>query len=160
MIEAYKQNEEQMIELYKRLPEKSKRQYAAIEALKLGYGGISYVANLFKCSPKTIRLGIKELNEEDEHPERNRRVGGGRKQILDKNPAINEVFLRLLKEHTAGDPMDESVKWSNLSCEDIRSRLADEGIKVSRNIVKKLLKKRLCQTQGIEKESGGRPQEP
>jgi len=141
MIEAYKQNEAQMMELYNRLSEKPKRQYAAIEALKLGYGGTSYIASLFGCSPKTIRLGIKELNREEEHPERDRKPGGGRKQVLDKNPVINEVFLRLLKEHTAGDPMDEFVKWTNLSCEEIRSLLAEEGIKVSRNIVKKLLKK-------------------
>lgn len=50
-------------------------------------------------------------------------------------------FIHLLKEHTAGDPMDEKVKWTNLSCSDIASLLAKKGFKVSRNIVRKLLKK-------------------
>ncbi|MCX7088138.1 MAG: hypothetical protein NTV00_08820 [Methylococcales bacterium] len=37
--------------------------------------------------------------------------------------------------------MDETKKWTNLSCAKIGSLLAEEGFKVSRNIVRKLLKK-------------------
>ncbi len=131
-----------MQEMYKRLPEKKRRLYAGIEALKLPYGGISYIARLFNCARDTVMLGIKELNEEETLPEgRNRKKGGGRKAILDKEPDINDEFLLLLKEHTAGDPMDEKVKWTNLSCTEISSHLAEKGFKVSRNIVRKLLKK-------------------
>jgi hypothetical protein len=54
---------------------------------------------------------------------------------------INDVFLSVLKEHTAGDPMDEKVKWTNLTKADIAAELVKKGFKVSRNIVKKLLKK-------------------
>jgi hypothetical protein len=50
-------------------------------------------------------------------------------------PDINDVFLSILKEHTAGDPMDETKKWTNLTCAKIGSLLAEEGFKVSRNIV-------------------------
>jgi len=32
---------------------------------------------------------------------------------------IFAIFLLLLKEHTAGDPMDEKVKWTDLTCADI-----------------------------------------
>jgi len=39
--------EVQMQELHNRLPEKSRRLYAGIEALKLPYGGVSYIARLF-----------------------------------------------------------------------------------------------------------------
>jgi hypothetical protein len=46
-----------------------------------------------------------------------------------------------LKDHTAGDPMDEKVKWTDLTCADISSLLATKGFKVSRNIVRKLLRK-------------------
>jgi len=49
--------------------------------------------------------------------------------------------LSILKEHTAGDPMDEAKKWTNLTCAKIGSLLAEEDFKVSRNIVRKLLKK-------------------
>ena len=71
---------------------------------------------------------------------RDRKAGGGRKQVIEKQADINEVFLSILKEHTAGDPMDEKVKWTNLTKADIAAELAKNGFKVSRNIVKKLLK--------------------
>ena len=41
MIKPYtKEIEVQMLELYSRLPERSRRLYAGVEALKLPYGGI------------------------------------------------------------------------------------------------------------------------
>ncbi len=114
--------------------------YAGVEASKLGRGGVSYIARLFNCSRNTILRGITELDEEDVLEKRNRKTGGGRSPILLKPPDINNVFLQLLKEHTAGDPMNEKIKWTNLSCSDIASLLTKEGFKVSRNIVRKLLK--------------------
>jgi transposase len=143
MLPAYsKELEQQMQELYRRLSEKNKRQYAAIEALKLSYGGISYIAKLFGCSRDTIRTGIKELGQEDKLPgNRNRKVGGGRKSALDSHEGIDELFLTILQEHTVSDPMNEQVKWTNLSVEAIRKRLQEGGVTVSRNIVRKLLKK-------------------
>jgi transposase len=143
MLPGYsKELEKQMQELYRRLSEKNKRQYAAIEALKLSHGGISYIAKLFGCSRDTIRVGIKELGQEDELPgNRNRKAGGGRKSALASHEAIDELFLAILQDHTAGDPMNEQVKWTNLSVEAIKQRLKKAGITVSRNIVRKLLKK-------------------
>lgn len=135
------ETETRMQELYTRLPEKNRRLYAGVEASKLDRGGVSYIANLFNCSRNTILRGIKELGEEDVLENRNRESGGGRCPVLVKTPDINAIFLHLLKEHTAGDPMDEKVKWTNLSCSDIASLLANKGFKVSRNIVRKLLKK-------------------
>jgi len=48
---------------YDNLSEKDKRHYAAVEALKLGHGGITYVSNLFDISVKTIQRGIDELQK-------------------------------------------------------------------------------------------------
>lgn len=143
MIEPYTTEiEAQMQELHNRLSEKNKRLYAGIEALKLPYGGVSYIARLFNCSRDTILRGIKELNFEPTlAPNRDRKVGGGRKSTLEKNLDIDEVFLMLLKENTAGEPMDEKVKWTNLTGAEIAGLLSREGFKVSRNIVRKLLKK-------------------
>ncbi len=142
MIEAYPQKiETQMQELYNRLLEKHKRLYAGIEALKLAYGGVTYIAKLFNCSRNTIKHGLEELGAEEILPRiRNRKKGGGRKAILDKEPDINEVFLCLIKEHTAGNPMDETQKWTNLTRANMSDLLAREGFKVSRNVVRKLLK--------------------
>ena len=81
----YNQEIERKMELhFTQLSEKAKRHYAAIEAAKLGYGGIKYISNLFKISEYRIRTGIKELA----HPElldsipkgKQRRLGGGRKK--------------------------------------------------------------------------------
>ena len=49
--------------------------------------------------------------------------------MLEKQPDINEVFLRLIKEYTAGEPMDETKKWTNLSRREIGSLLAEKGLK-------------------------------
>ncbi len=101
-----------MQELYNRLSEKNRRLYAGIEALKLPYGGVSYIARLFGCSRDTVLRGIKELKEEETvEQNRDRQPGGGRKPVLEKHLEIDEVFLIILKEHTAGEPMDEKVKW-------------------------------------------------
>ena len=45
------------------LTEKDRRRYAAIEAAKLGYGGIEYVAHVLGCDPKTIRQGQDDLDQ-------------------------------------------------------------------------------------------------
>ena len=134
--------EKQMQEMFGRLSEKDKRLYAGVEALKFPYGGISYIAQLFACSRNTILRGIIELGGKETIPrKRDRKAGGGRKQVIEKQADINDVFLSILKEHTAGDPMDEKVKWTNLTKADIAAELTKKGFKVSRNIVKKLLKK-------------------
>ncbi len=48
---------------YDGLSEKDKRHYAAVEAAKLGHGGINYIANLFSCCRQTISAGIEELKK-------------------------------------------------------------------------------------------------
>jgi hypothetical protein len=58
--------ERQMMRLFESLGEKDRRRYAAIEATKLGHGGIEYIAGVLKCDPKTIRLGQTELEGTDE----------------------------------------------------------------------------------------------
>ncbi len=50
-----------MQRLFDSLKENDRRRYAAIEAAKLGHGGIEYVAGVLGCDPKTIRLGLGEL---------------------------------------------------------------------------------------------------
>ena len=39
------------------LPQKWMDRYAAVEAGKLGRGGVAYIARLFGCDPDTIRRG-------------------------------------------------------------------------------------------------------
>ena len=51
-VEARKQN------FYCSLSEKDRRRYAAVEAEKIGYGGVTYASELFGCDAKTIQSGI------------------------------------------------------------------------------------------------------
>jgi hypothetical protein len=55
-----------MKRLFGSLKENDRRRYAAIEAAKLGHGGIEYVADVLGCDPKTIRLGLGELEGGDD----------------------------------------------------------------------------------------------
>ena len=66
-MEAYPVDVEvKMKRLFNWLSEKDRRRYAAVEAAKLGHGGVEYVARIFSCDPKTIRQGLKELEEPDD----------------------------------------------------------------------------------------------
>jgi hypothetical protein len=50
-------------------------------------------------------------------------------------------FLEALREHTAGDPMREAVKWTDLTRREISRRLAERGTPAGKRVVKQLLKK-------------------
>lgn len=76
--------EDKMVLYFSSLNEKDQRHYAAVEAIKLGFGGQKYLSKLFGISPFRIRSGIKELNDAGllgEIPTgKQRRPGGGRKK--------------------------------------------------------------------------------
>jgi hypothetical protein len=62
MVRTYSPTiEKQMQSYYESLSEKDSRRYAAVEAKKLGYGGVSYTSRLFGCNYRTIVKGIEEL---------------------------------------------------------------------------------------------------
>jgi hypothetical protein len=81
-MEAYSANvETKMQRLYEWLSEKDRRRYAAVEAAKLGHGGMEYIARVLSCDPKTIRQGLKELDESEDPA-----AGRVRKKGLDADP--------------------------------------------------------------------------
>ena len=65
----------------------------------------------------------------------------GEKVIKQNIPNINEAFLAVVYDYTAGDPMDENIRWTHLTHQQIADKLKEEGIEVSRKIVKQLFKK-------------------
>ena len=70
-----------MKKYYDCLAENMRRRYAAIEVIKLGYGGQKYISEILKIDPETILKGIKELEDESSlEAERIRAIGGGRKK--------------------------------------------------------------------------------
>ena len=131
-----------MKQVYERFSEKDKRLYAAMEVQKLPYGGLSYISNILDCAPNTIYLGISELDHSKDRPlDRIRRPGGGRKRIIETTDQINEVFLEVIKEHTAGDPMNEKLIWTDLNPIRISELIGKQGMKISPYVVEQLLKK-------------------
>jgi hypothetical protein len=131
-----------MQRLFATLSEKDRRRYAAVEAAKLGHGGVGYIAKLFDIDPKSVRRGLRELEQTDDPAgQRVRKAGGGRKSTLEHGPQLEDNFLRLLAEFTAGDPMREGVLWTNLSRREISRRLREMGTPASRHTVRKLMKK-------------------
>jgi hypothetical protein len=69
-----------MKHFYESLSEKDRRRYAAVEAEKIGYGGISYIAELFGCDPKTIQSGIDDIDQLPADPAKGRIRKKGRKK--------------------------------------------------------------------------------
>jgi hypothetical protein len=57
--------EQAMLITYASLNERQRRLFAAAEAIKLGHGGIAYVARLFDCHRKTIQRGLAALQSEE-----------------------------------------------------------------------------------------------
>ena len=72
--------ERMMKRLFDSLNESDRRRYAAIEVVKLGHGGIEYMARILDCDPKTIRRGLEELGGGDDLD-----TGRTRKKGVDAN---------------------------------------------------------------------------
>jgi len=147
--------EQKMQSFYNTLSEKDKRHCAAIKALKLGYGGIICISDALGCSRNTVARGIKELDNENADINCNQRIrkpGGGRKSYEHHIEDIDKKFLNVLKDYTAGDPMDDYVLWTNPVQQEISDLLFEEyGIRVSRTVISKLLKKHNCKRRKAQK---------
>jgi hypothetical protein len=132
--------------LYRSLRENDRRRYAAVEAAKLGHGGLDYLAALLGCDPKTIRRGQEDLQQladgdlEDITPdERVRRQGGGRKPATESLPDLRSSFHAVLEDHTAGDPMRQQVIWTDLTPREIGEALMEKDLYVSERVIRQLL---------------------
>jgi hypothetical protein len=75
--------EEAMRYTFSTLNERQRRLFAASEALKLGYGGIAYIAQLLDCHRRTIERGLNELRHPDSllPPHRARKKGVAAKAV-------------------------------------------------------------------------------
>ena len=134
--------EARMRNFYNSLSEKDRRRYAAIEVTKLGYGGAIYISHILQCDDKTITRGQVELDTElSSETKRVRREGAGRKYVLATTEGLDDAFLEIVKNNTAGSPMDETIKWTNLSRPIIAEKLDEQGFKVSVTVVDQLLEK-------------------
>ena len=121
------------------LDERGRRMWAAIEARSLGRGGIVAVAIATGISDRTIRTGIKDLDSpEPLAPDRQRRMGGGRKSLTDEQPGLLEALDKMINPTTRGDPMSP-LRWTCKSTRTLAAALCKQGYIVSPSTVRGLL---------------------
>lgn len=139
---GYDPGHEQLMRCFSRsLPEDHRRRYAAVEAQKIGYGGVAYVARVLGMSRATIYTALRELEELDDDnpqrpsgdPQRVRRSGAGRPSRIETDPDAQEAFHEVMEAHSAGSPTDERVRWSDLNPGRLTQELLERGIAISRN---------------------------
>jgi len=143
------------------LTERSRRLWAASEAMSLGHGGIALVERATGISRSTIARGIREVRsgESDElAPERTRRPGGGRKRTTDKDPTLLGDLDALVEPATLGDP-EGPLRWTSKSLRHLADELQAMGHEVSYRLVARLLKESGYSLQANRKTREGRQHE-
>jgi transposase len=122
------------------LDERGRRRWAASEAISLGRGGIAAIAVATGISDRTIRNGIRELNDRNPLPaDRQRRPGGGRKSREDEQSGLVAALERLVEPETRGDPQSP-LRWTCKSTRVLACALQADGFEVSYRKVGQLLK--------------------
>lgn len=122
------------------LNERQARIYLSAEAQSIGWGGKSKIAQLSSVTRRTIAKGETEsLLKEDNAPQtRIRKVGGGRKKVIEHHPEILQAIEDIVSPHTMGDPMNPLI-WTSKSIRKITAELLVLGYKVSHEVVRQCL---------------------
>jgi Rhodopirellula transposase DDE domain len=128
------------------MDERLHRLWAASEALALGWGGITRVAQATGLSQTTIRAGIAELKgpqsvegEGTNEATRIRRRGGGRKPLSQTDRTLCQDLKALVDPATRGDPQSP-LCWTCKSTRNLADALIEKGHSVSHQTVERLLK--------------------
>src|ERR1700677_3799690 len=126
------------------MSERMRRNWAAAEALEIGWGGVSAVVSATGLSHNTIDLGVRELKEgvsSDllENPRgRVRRAGGGRKPVTQCDTSLLRALESLVDPVTRGDPQSP-LRWTCKSNRKLAEELQEQGHSVGYRTVAVLL---------------------
>jgi hypothetical protein len=120
------------------LDERSKRLWAAAEAISLGYGGTEAVVRATGIAATTIRRGIADLRAGEVFEGRVRRAGAGRKRIADADAKALEDLDRLADDGERGDP-EAPLRWCSKSHAKLADGLRSLGHRVCARTVASLL---------------------
>lgn len=127
------------------LNERSRRLFAASEAMSLGHGGRAIAARATGMVVSTIAKGIAEIdiiNSGELTPlpvERIRTKGGGRKRKEDEVGLLDSLRM-IVESSTVGDP-ESALLWTARSQRNLVVELENEGFSVSKSMMGRLLKK-------------------
>jgi transposase len=141
------------------LTEQGRRLWAATEAMVLGRGGVSLVAQATGLSRPTIYAGIQELRGEPavipgRGQGRSRRAGGGRKRRVEHDPTLLADLEALVEPTTRGDPQSP-LRWTCKSVRRLAEELRAQGHQVSPQVVGNLLHEADYSLQGTRKTREG-----
>jgi hypothetical protein len=126
------------------MDERVRRQWGAIEAQSLGWGGVTMVVEATGMSHNTLTRGLRELvNRANGEPEplakgRIRQPGGGRKPIMELAPSILETLESLVEPGTRGDP-ESPLRWTCKSTRKLADELRQREYRVGERTVAMLL---------------------
>ena len=129
--------------LLDKMPENMRRWNAVLLAMQLGYGGMKIAGEISGLSQPTLRKARQELEngQVDWDGQRQRRAGGGRKQIEQTHPDLLDALKKLVEDETAGDPSSDD-RWVNRTSRKLAMAMEKLGYDLSHVTVIRLLKKR------------------
>ncbi len=133
--------EQLLRQYYQSLSEKDRRRFAALEAIKLGHGGIRSIAQVLACDPHTVKDGMRELKQLPDDPvgSRVRKPGGGRKKTEVTHTDLIQQVQDTIKDRIAGDPMRQDVVWTDLTPQEISTSLRERAVCAGPRIVRRML---------------------
>lgn len=120
------------------LSERTKRAWAAAEALAIGRGGNAIVAEAVGLSRTTLTKAKQEVLSQVGIPTRQRQKGGGRKRLAETDTTLVEALDALIDPSTRGDP-ESPLRWTCKSTYHLAQALTDQGHPVSQRTVYRLL---------------------
>ncbi len=128
------------------LDEKGRGLPAAFEARSLGYGGTSRVSEVTGVARSTIGRGLKELDGPVAlaGDGRVRRECAGRKHATETQPDLMPSLRALVEPATRGDP-EQALLWVSQSGRQLAQALKEQGHRVSRTSVVRILKDRVAE---------------
>ena len=121
-----------------------RRQWAATEAVALGWGGVSAVAVATGLSRNTIAVGIGEIEQRSQisaplvADHRVRRPGGGRKRLTETDPGLVQALEALVEPLTRGHP-ESPLRWTCKSTRKLAEELKQQGHPINDRTVARLL---------------------
>lgn len=131
-----------IIKLLPYLNEYQKRIFLAGEAEAIGRGGNTIISKLSAVSRPTIIQGRKDLKankpQTNSRLVRARSVGGGRKKLTIKDPALLTDLESLVEPLTRGEP-DSPLRWTCKSTRTLSKELKKKGYTISHTVVSELL---------------------
>jgi len=127
------------------MDERMRRQWAATEAVALGWGGVSTVAAATGLARNTVMAGVREINHRRRYPrtkivDRIRSAGGGRKPLTQTDPELETALLALVDPATRGHP-ESPLRWTCTSTAKLAEQLQRQHHPVTDRTVATLLKK-------------------